>query len=61
MTSTDKNPCDMKIGFYARDCPDYGSSDCPRIIPGATCQMDMQYARELLDTKRRYYERKAKR
>lgn len=45
--------------FMAGDCPDYGSSDCPRALPGAKCLMDLQYAREIMEAKARYYERKA--
>ena len=47
------------FGFSACDCPDYGSSDCPRTIPGAKCLMDSQYAKEIMESKMRYYERKA--
>lgn len=62
MTSvTEKHPCDMGIGFFAGECPDYGSMSCPKTVPGAECGIDMQYAKELIESKRRYYERKAKR
>lgn len=46
-------------GFTACDCPDYGTSDCPRTLPGAKCLVDLQYAREIMEAKMRYYERKA--
>lgn len=53
--------CNTCGTFTASDCPDYGSSDCPRAVPGAECCMDEQYVSELLASKRRYYERRAKR
>lgn len=53
------HPCDMPINFYAGECPDYGSMDCPKTVPGAECGVDMQYARELIESKYRYYERRA--
>ena len=52
------HPCDMS-GFYPCDCPDYGTSDCPRALPGAECKVDMELVAEVLEAKRRYYERKA--
>ncbi|MBR2804120.1 MAG: hypothetical protein IKE20_03110 [Eggerthellaceae bacterium] len=55
------HPCDMGIDFHAGECPDYGSMDCPKTVPGAECGVDMQYAKELIDSKCRYYARKAKR
>ena len=48
----------MAYGFMAGDCPDYGTSDCPRALPGAKCLMDLQYAKEVMEAKKRYYERK---
>ena len=54
------HPCDMPIDFYAGECPDYGSMDCPKTVPGAQCFVDMQYAKELIETKYRYYARRAK-
>lgn len=54
-------PCDGAFGFTASDCPDYGSSDCPRTVPGAKCEMDAKYASDLLEAKARYYERKGRR
>lgn len=62
MTSaTEKHPCDTGIDFRAGECPDCGSMDCPKTVPGAKCVMDMQYVKELIESKYRYYERKAKR
>lgn len=62
MTSaTEKHPCDMGIDFKAGECPDYGSMDCPKTVPGAECGVDMQYAIELVESKYRYYARRAKR
>lgn len=62
MTSaTEKHPCDMPIDFHAGECPDYGSMDCPKTVPGAECGVDMQYAKELIESKYRYYERRADR
>lgn len=62
MTSaTEKHPCDMGIGFFAVECPDCGSMDCPKTVPGAKCCVDMQYAQELVGLKHRYYARRAKR
>ncbi len=49
----------LVYGFMAGDCPDYGSSDCPRALPGAKCLMDLQYAKETMEAKTRYHERKA--
>ena len=52
--------CDGRYyGFLAHDCPDYGSSDCPRTIPGAKCLMDEEYAKQILESKRIYFEKKA--
>jgi len=62
MTSaTEKHPCDMGTDFNVGECPDWGSSDCPKAVPGAKCQVDMQYAKELMQVKYRYYARRAKR
>ena len=52
-------PCDKYGTFTVHDCPDYGSSDCPKTIPGATCQVDEKLVAELMLAKARYYERKA--
>ena len=60
-SATERHPCDMGIGFHAGECPDCGSMDCPKTVPGAKCGVDMQYAKELIVSKQRYYERKAKR
>jgi len=60
MTSaTENHPCDMPIDFHASECPDYGSMDCPKTVPGSKCGVDMQYANELMQAKCRYYARKA--
>lgn len=62
MTSaTEKHPCDTGTDFNVSDCPDWGSSDCPKTVPGAKCHVDMQYAKELMQAKYRYYARRAKR
>lgn len=45
-------------GFLAGDCPDYGSSDCPRVMPGAECLMDEEYVKHILESKRIYFEEK---
>ena len=49
----------LTYGFTASDCPDYGSSDCPRVMPGAKCLMDEEYAKQILESKRIYFEQKA--
>ena len=62
MTSaTEKHPCDTGIDFNAGECPDYGSMSCPKNVPGAKCGVDMQYAKELMQAKYRYYARRAAR
>lgn len=62
MTSTNENhPCDMGIDFKADECPDYGSMSCPKTVPGAKCGVDMQYAQELIESKYRWYARRAAR
>ena len=58
MTSA-KHPCDMGIGFYVGECPDYGSMSCPKTVPGAKCGVDVQYARELLECKARWYAKRS--
>ncbi len=52
--------CNQGFGFTVHDCPDYGSMDCPRTVADGKCGVDMQYAKELLDTKARYYARRWK-
>ena len=66
--TTEKHPCDMGIDFHAGECPDYDSMDCPKTTPGAKCGVGMQYAQELIESKYqlieskyRYYARRAKR
>ena len=59
--TTEKHPCDMPIDFHAGECPDYGSMSCPKTVPGAKCGVDMQYAQELIESKYRYYARRAAR
>ena len=58
---SEKHPCDMPIDFYAGVCPVYGSIVCPKTVPGAVCGVDMQYTRELIKSKYRYYARRATR
>ncbi len=53
--------CNRYGTFLAGDCPDYGSLDCPRTVPGAKCEVDEKLVSELLAAKNRYYERKAMR
>jgi len=35
--------------------------DCPKTVSGAKCGVDMQYAQELIESKYRYYARRATR
>ena len=53
-------PCNMNPNeFAAGECPDAGSRNCPRALPGAECLVDLQYVREVTEAKCRYFKRKA--
>ena len=51
--------CNTCGTFTASDCPDYGSSDCPKVMPEAKCLMDEEFAKQILESKRIYFEEKA--